>query len=48
MKKITICGFGNVGKSLVHQIKIIKYASLDEKSNFDDLIKLIFGKDVQK
>ena len=28
--------------------KIIKYASLDEKSNFDDLIKLIFGKDVQK
>lgn len=28
--------------------KIIKYASLDEKSNFDDLIKLMFGKDVQK
>ena len=21
MKKITICGFGNVGKSLVHQIE---------------------------
>lgn len=28
--------------------KIIKYASLDEKSNFTDLIKLMFGKDVQK
>lgn len=28
--------------------KIIKYASLDEKSNFDNLIKLMFGKDVQR
>lgn len=28
--------------------KIIKYASLNEKSNFDGLIKLMFGKDVQK
>ena len=28
--------------------KIIKYASLDEKSNFDDLIKVMFGKEVQK
>ena len=28
--------------------KIIKYALLNEKNNFDDLIKLMFGKDVQK
>ena len=28
--------------------KIIKYAPLDKKSNFDDLMKLMFGKDVQK